>query len=115
MRLIDADALMRKAVETFYTTNYFNHISKMIEDAPTIDTEPHWIPCSDMLPEKSGDYMLYRPHFWGANTGQITVCYWNNHDWSDNYRNDSERYLPIIDGMAWMPLPQPYKGGETDG
>ena len=40
MRLIDADELMRKAVVTFYTTNYFNHISKMIEDAPTIKPDP---------------------------------------------------------------------------
>lgn len=39
-RLIDADALMRKAVEKFYITNYFLHISAMIEDAPTIDAEP---------------------------------------------------------------------------
>ena len=44
MRLIDADALMRKTVELFYTTPYFNHISEMIERAPTIE-RPHgeWI------------------------------------------------------------------------
>lgn len=40
MRLIDADALIRKAVEKFYTTNYFLHISTMIDNAPTIDAEP---------------------------------------------------------------------------
>lgn len=40
MRLIDADALMRKAVEKFYITNYFLHISTMIDEAPTIDAVP---------------------------------------------------------------------------
>lgn len=28
--------LMRKAIERFYTTNYFNHITKMIEEAPSV-------------------------------------------------------------------------------
>ena len=28
--------LMRKATERFYTTNYFNHITKMIEEAPSV-------------------------------------------------------------------------------
>ena len=37
-RYIDADALMRKTVEKFYITNYFTHISEMIDNAPTIDT-----------------------------------------------------------------------------
>lgn len=71
-----------------------------------------WIPCSERLPELDGDYLLYRPHFWGAYNGQITVCYWNGSEWSDNYKNDSERYLPLIDCMAWMPLPEPYKEEE---
>ena len=39
-RLIDADALMKNAVVKFYITPYFNHISKMIEDASAIDAKP---------------------------------------------------------------------------
>ena len=37
--------LMRKATEKFYTTNYFNHITKMIEEAPSVNPQPtgHWI------------------------------------------------------------------------
>ena len=39
--------LMRKATERFYITNYFNHITKMIEEAPPVKPqEPktgHWI------------------------------------------------------------------------
>lgn len=48
MRLIDADALIQKAVVTFYTTNYFSHITKMIDDAPTVrPEETQWIPARD--------------------------------------------------------------------
>ena len=76
--------------------------------------EPRWIPVTDAEPQESGDYLLYRPHFWGANKGQITVCYWNGHEWSDNYKNDAERFLPKVYGMAWMPLPKPWKGVDDD-
>ena len=37
------------------------------------------------------------------------------HVWTDTFINDGECYLDggddIDDGMAWMPLPEPYKGG----
>ena len=36
-RWIDADALIRSVVEKLYTTNYFSHIIKMIDEAPSID------------------------------------------------------------------------------
>lgn len=45
--------LMRKATERFYTTNYFNHITKMIEEAPSVRPQEqtgHWIRC-DILQE----------------------------------------------------------------
>ena len=98
----------------------YNHaideVRNLIAVFPTSDVGevPRWIPVTERLPEESGDYILYRPHFWGANNGQVTVCYWNTHDWSDNYKNDAERYLPMIDGMAWMPLPEPYKEIEDE-
>ena len=43
---ISREWLMRKATERFYTTNYFNHISAMIEEAPPVEPsrrKGHWI------------------------------------------------------------------------
>lgn len=38
--------------------------------------------------------------------------------WTDTFINDGECYLDsgddIDDGMAWMPLPDPYKGGDEE-
>ena len=38
--------------------------------------------------------------------------------WTDTFINDGECYLDggddIDDGMAWMPLPEPYKGGDAE-
>ena len=92
----------------------WNDLQKCIELLPLAQPDQRWIPCDTDEPNTIGDYLLYRPHFWGANKGQVTVCYWNGHDWSDNYRNDAERYLPVISGMAWMPLPEPWKGEEDE-
>ena len=38
--------------------------------------------------------------------------------WTDTFINDGECYLDggddIDEGMAWMPLPKPYKGGDDE-
>ena len=42
---ISREWLMCKATERFYTTNYFNHISAMIEEAPSVTQKSktgHW-------------------------------------------------------------------------
>lgn len=59
--------------------------------------EPQWIPCSERLPEKDGRYMV-------ANTqiGAYAVdfdCFLNGGEW-----------LYDLGVVAWMPLPEPYKG-----
>ena len=73
-----------------------------------------WIPCNTKEPDEIGCYLLYRPHFWRGNNGQITVCHWNGHRWSDNYTDDESRALSEVRGMAWMPLPEPWKGEEDE-
>lgn len=120
-RHIDADRLQERLLEIakkpwnkLALTSWkeaYEEFASMLDLVSEADVRENvrWVFCNTSEPETSGDYLLYRPHFWGANKGQITVCYWNCHEWSDNYRSDAERYLPVIDGMAWMPLPEPYK------
>ena len=79
-------------------------IKRRIEALPQV-LPKQWTSCINEEPNKKDNYLLFRPHFWGANKGQITVCYWNGEYWSDNYSSEVERALPVIDGMAWMPLP----------
>lgn len=64
------------------------HINAM----PTIEAEPHWIPCSERMPEKDGYYLTttcYR---------QVYCDFWNE----DHF----DRTEAVI---AWMPLPKPYE------
>lgn len=97
-RLIYADALtddiLKSAVmidDRGIQTGYEIAI-ELIKRQPTVDAEPHWIPCSERLPEKDGYYLTttcYR---------QVYCDYWNE----DHF----DRTEAVI---AWMPLPEPYE------
>ena len=87
-----------------------SEIREMLEDTPTIEPEPKWIPCSERLPEEDGQYL-------------ITVKYKHVDGYNDIYAEHGEWYdekwdmfcfghCGEVEGiLAWMPLPEPYKGG----
>lgn len=66
-----------------------------IQSLPPVQPEPHWIPCSERLPEEHEEVLTYDSVF------GITF---------DSIRNGKWRKQPV----AWMPLPTPYKGGEEE-
>lgn len=94
--------------------------------------EPHWIPCSERLPEnirpvivtwKNTDPASYYQYIVGKHfTG--TACYKNGkwywyssttEDMLAEYgRYDSEEFDEAIECIAWMPLPEPYAERRTD-
>jgi hypothetical protein len=92
-RLIDADALKRDLVKNGFRNDVDMMMTlETINNAPTIDAVPHWIPCSERLPEKDGYYLTttcYR---------QVYCDFWNE----DHF----DRTEAVI---AWMPLPKPYE------
>ena len=94
---------------------------------PSAQPEPHWIPCSERLPEdirpvivtwKNTDPASYYQYIVGKHfTG--TACY-KNGKWywyssttedmlSEYGRYDSEEFDEAIECIAWMPLPEPYR------
>lgn len=64
--------------------------------------EPKWIPVSERLPEEIGTYMTTINY--DGEHGLVTERYYYGRDlkWNDECV------------IAWMPLPEPYKGGEKD-
>lgn len=103
MRLIDADALIefidlghyRNPLELCYSDQY---VVDMIESRPTADV-PQWIPCSERLPYSQEDVLC-------DDDGRVTIGYYTDEEvgWHDTH---SYRIYPT----AWMPLPEPWKGG----
>ena len=74
-----------------------------IVDAPTIDSEPKWIPCSKEMPDE------YEPVLTYTNRGDIRIMEYGV-EWNGFMWKDEADYLHDIDfAQAWMPLPERYK------
>ena len=111
MRRIDADALMQSLGITnmdcdkcaWYDKKWsrckrggdFEDACCAIENAPTIEPQ-HWIPCEERLPK---------------NDEKVLVTVKNGEVLFGNYHGKHWAYGSKV--VAWMPLPEPYKGDET--
>jgi len=79
-----------------------------IGNLPSAEPEPHWIPCSEKLP-KYYDYVLLTRK-WGSLPTIGARAERDNRDfWLTNSGRSEEDFNEVI---AWMPLPDPWKGGE---
>ena len=70
------------------------------------DAEPHWIPVTERLPESKEEDLEY-PTVIIDLDGQVALgCYYEStREWGMGEYFD-QKCFPI----AWMPLPEPYKG-----
>ena len=87
----------------------------------SLEPENDWIPCSERLPEekdagilkklgteKRSEYVLATVEVKGERM-TITACtYDGKWDWNMKYA------FPDYKVVAWMPLPEPYQGGEKE-
>lgn len=127
-RLIDANALKKSFDEHVYLVHHgFNEteygctqygIHQIIDEQPTVDAEPHWIPCSERLPEYFELVITWDGHCYFV---EKRIPYIRDEDgnpikgewWvSDDYDEEETDYYPNLrDGaaIAWMPLPEPYE------
>ena len=102
MRLIDADALMTELIDSdldHLQRDDWKEVIQIVADAPTVTPEPHWIPVTERLPEKGNTSYLATLDYgeYGMAAGQ-RFFFGDNIGWNDE---------AVI---AWMPLPEPYKG-----
>lgn len=115
MRLIDADELMEHVWRD--KLNSRELIAKMVENAPTIKEIPTKIPIDifeQLISQKTGWIPVSSKRLPEINEWVICQCRANiyevlkftNYGW---YHDDMHCYM---DGfvIAWMPLPEPYKG-----
>ena len=125
MRLLDADAMIDRLKEwdTKDKTDkaLYNFTLNRINEQPTIHPEPHWIPCSEKLPERGKDVLVTRDYDGREDCNkscryvEIASCYGEDDDpdwtsFSDEYKMHPKNHHVI----AWRELPEPYKGA-TDG
>ena len=112
MRLIDADELKkcvlkwlpqdpcgREEKEFPFETDICVSMLMEIDEQPTIIPEPHWIPCSERLPEVK----------------QKVLVQYADESMATKRCNDAGHLAWFYsNAIAWMPAPEPYQRGEQD-
>ncbi len=63
-------------------------------------TEPHWIPCSERMPEDDTEVFVYLFDYQSPYIAWVTDSCW----FTEEFQVEKENYP-----KAWMPLPEPYK------
>ena len=108
--------------------NVLTEVRDRLKALPSAQPEQRWIPCSERLPEERDWYLGI---FKEPDTGWINpipfICDYllgtktkatTKEGWILKGHTDREEYIDYyfnLECVAWMPLPEPYKGGEKDG
>ena len=79
-----------------------NEVEKILEELPSAQPQ-RWIPCSERLPE-DGTWNIF------TDGKKISIGRYKfdviSHFWPE------PRWFDLEDAIAWMPLPEPWKGEE---
>ena len=93
----------------------------MAVEALSAESVHGWIPCSERLPIENGRYLVTFPLFTLQRTW-IDILWYGNPTLPNRrvkgkcwYRTDDEWGDVVYDEVtAWMPLPEPYEGGDAE-
>lgn len=95
-------------------------IKDLVFRMPAADIEPRWIPVTERLPKKYGQYLVTFIPSGGTLWTKVLIAFYSDlmgiakpsfhigEVGKDSFVNINEQVI------AWMPLPTPYKGGEEE-
>lgn len=85
--------------------NYYWHEKVLVEPMPK-PKQDEWIPCSERLPKRDGNYLVTFHHKWPDREYKTVEV--------EEFRSgkfDENLYMKVV---AWTPLPEPWKGAEVE-
>ena len=93
---------------------YFDKVIETISECVEPSEIPHWIPCSERLPEDNTVCLVTVDQYYiPSYVNQVDVMIYDSGKWLfynvDDIDTDKTCLIPII---AWMPLPERYREGE---
>lgn len=121
--IIGDDGKARAYDDTYDITIHCESKEEQDEVKRRLMSEPHWIPCSERMPEESE--WIGTKTFGTTISDEVYVTFESpdGQRFADHInfqngklsRSDEQRMKVIYKGakpIAWMPLPEPYRGGE---
>lgn len=117
MRIIDADKLKkcvlkwlpkdpcgREEKEMPFETDICVSMLMEIEEQPTIQLEPRWIPVTERLPDNSRNVLI-------THRGGVSMAWYNGLYFE---KGASTHHQKIKTVTAWCELPEPYQKGGAE-
>jgi len=111
--LISRQAAIDRINGTGYAEQIKSNLILILRMLPSAQPEQRWIPCSERLPEV-GTYVLVSKKSLGFRSNLPNVCTAHR---SHDPRSGKEEWNDMLFGklddddvLAWMPLPEPYRG-----
>lgn len=96
------DALNKKRIETMEKGQDVNLIWECLDVVAQVPSAQHWIPCSEGSPKKNGNYIVTLSYTEGFKFSFVDI---------DNFSvNERQWNVYGSDVIAWMPLPEPWRG-----
>ena len=120
----DITVKIDKAYDDGYDTGYLQGINDWINDdcisrkmaveaLPSAQPEPHWIPCSERLPENEYVLISKKPTMISGDKWSVAIAVRMADPRSGKIQWRDSGFGVIQDDkvLAWMPMPIPYCGG----
>ena len=110
-----------------------DYAEEVVSDIPSAESKGEWIPCSERLPDnirpvlvtwKNNDPASYYQYIAGKHFIGTAHYYRGKWYWYSSVTEDllveygeceTEECDEAIEVVAWMPLPEPWKGADNEG
>ena len=81
-----------------------------------LSSAPRWIPCEERTPKIDMSYPHHEDYLVQYESGDMDVASWSNVNrfWTDHVTEPYWNCVQFAKVVAWMPLPEPWKGEDDD-